>query len=184
MTMHRALCLDRDGVVNRDDGYVCRKQDFHFIEGIFDLTAAATVRGFLTVIVTNQSGIGRGYYSEQRFLRLMRWVKRQFHRRRAPITAVYFCPFHPEHGVGRYRRDSFLRKPHPGMILRALADFDIDPARSLLVGDTAGDMEAGHAAGIGRLFCLRQDDICLPLPEYDNLRQVKRLTDIIPALDF
>lgn len=183
MTGYRALFLDRDGVINRDDGYVCKKRDFHFIEGIFELTAAAVVRGYLPVIVTNQSGIGRGYYSERQFLRLMRWVKRQFHRRRAPIAGVYFCPYHPQHGIGRYKRDSILRKPQPGMLLRAAADFRLDLERSLLVGDSVGDMEAGRAAGVGRLFWLRRNGNAPTNIDYDNMRQVERLVDIIPLLD-
>lgn len=183
MTGYRALFLDRDGVINRDDGYVYRKKDFHFIEGIFELTAAAVVRGFLPIIVTNQSGIGRGYYSERRFLRLMRWVRRQFHRHRAPIAAVYYCPFHPEHGIGRYRRDSFLRKPRPGMLLRAAADFRLDLQRSLIVGDSVGDMEAGRAAGVGGLFYLNCNDSPPGMTKYDNIQHVSRLIDIVPALD-
>lgn len=183
MTGYRALFLDRDGVINRDDGYVYRKKDFHFIDGIFELTAAAVVRGFLPIIVTNQSGIGRGYYSERQFLQLMRWVRRRFHRHRAPIAGVYFCPFHPEHGIGRYRQESFLRKPRPGMLLRAAADFHIDLQRSLLVGDSPGDMEAGRAAGVGRLFYLCRDTTPSKITEYDNIQQVSRLIDIIPALD-
>lgn len=183
MTGYRALFLDRDGVINRDDGYVYKRKDFHFIEGIFELTAAAVVRGFLPIIVTNQSGIGRGYYSERQFLRLMRWVRRQFHRRRAPIAGVYFCPFHPEHGIGRYRQDSFLRKPHPGMLLRAATDFRLDLQRSLLVGDSPGDMEAGRAAGVGRLFYLSHDNAALTMTKYENIRQVSSLIDIVPALD-
>lgn len=184
MTTHRALFLDRDGVINRDDGYVRRKQDVHFIEGIFPLTAAAVARGFLPIVVTNQSGIGRGYYDERQFRRLMRWMKREFLRRRAPLAAVYFCPYHPEHGIGRYRRDSPLRKPHPGMLLRAAADFRLDLHRSILVGDAVTDMEAGIAAGVGRLFHLRRDAAAALPPACGALREVRRLADIIPALDF
>ena len=183
MTGYRALFLDRDGVINRDDGYVYRRKDFHFIDGIFELTAAAVVRGFLPIIITNQSGIGRGYYSEHRFLQLMRWVRRRFHRHRAPIAGFYFCPFHPENAIGRHRQATFLRKPPPGMLLRAAADFHLDLQRSLLVGDSPGDMEAGRAAGVGRLFYLCPDATPSKITEYDNIQQVSRLADIIPALD-
>ena len=175
MTTHRALFLDRDGVINRDDGYVHRKQDVHFIEGIFPLTAAAVARGFLPIVVTNQSGIGRGYYDERQFRRLMRWMKREFLRRRAPLAAVYFCPYHPEHGIGRYRRDSPLRKPHPGMLLRAAADFRLDLHRSILVGDAVTDMEAGIAAGVGRLFHLRHGAAGDPPPILGELWGIRHL---------
>lgn len=181
---NRALFLDRDGIINRDYGYVHRRKDFHFIDGIFELTAAAVRRGFLPIIVTNQSGIGRGYYSERQFNRLMRWVRQQFSRHHAPVAAVYFCPCHPQHGIGRYRRDSFLRKPHPGMLLKAARDFRLDMARSVLVGDSVTDMDAGLAAGTGRLFYLNPDR---PLPDearYTNILCPDSLPDIVRYLDF
>ncbi len=184
MTKNRALFLDRDGVINVNYGYVHRKGDFHFIEGIFELAAAATARGFLPVVVTNQSGIGRGYYSERQFNRLMQWVCLQFKRRRAPIAGVYFCPYHPEHGVGRYRRDSPFRKPRPGMLLKAARELHIDLERSVIVGDSASDMKAGAAAGVGRLFYLRSDETA-PLPELPpEVRIVRSLTAIVPELNF
>ena len=181
--MQKAAFLDRDGVINADHGYVSQPENFEWLPGVFEACRELARLGYAIVVVTNQSGIGRGYYSERQFLRLMRWVRRQFHRRRAPIAGIYFCPFHPEHGIGRYRQDSFLRKPHPGMLLRAAADFRLDLQRSLLVGDSPGDMEAGRAAGVGRLFYLSHDNASLTMTKYDNIRQVSSLIDIVPALD-
>jgi D-glycero-D-manno-heptose 1,7-bisphosphate phosphatase len=149
------LFLDRDGVINVDHGYVHKPEKFEFIDGIVELVAAANARGYLVVVVTNQAGIGRGYYTETDFHALMAWVREQFSNRGAHIDAVYFSPFHPEHGMGRYRRDSDCRKPAPGMLLRAKEELHIDLAHSILIGDKPSDMQAGQAAGVGMLlhFC-------------------------------
>src|SRR5690606_25131903 len=91
----RALFLDRDGVINVDHGYVHRKEHFEFIDGIFELVAEAVARNFLVIIVTNQAGIGRGYYTEEQFQILMEWVRSEFARRAGRIDDVYFCTYHP-----------------------------------------------------------------------------------------
>src|SRR4029079_2746485 len=98
--MRKALFLDRDGVINIDRGYVCAQDDFEFVDGIFDVCRHATSLGYLIIVVTNQAGIGRGYYSEEDFTQLPEWMCRAFGEQGAPIAKVYFCPFHPEFGVG------------------------------------------------------------------------------------
>jgi D-glycero-D-manno-heptose 1,7-bisphosphate phosphatase len=152
-----ALFLDRDGVINIEKNYVHRVEDFEFVEGIFDLCRAATQRGMLLVVVTNQAGIGRGYYTEAQFHALTAWMQARFEEQGAPIAKVYFCPFHPEHGVGEYRKESFDRKPNPGMILRAKDELGIDLRRSALVGDKASDIAAALAAGVGYTILLGDD---------------------------
>jgi len=147
--MAKALVLDRDGVINEDHGYVCRVEDFDFIDGIFDLCRTARDNDFLLILVVNQSGIGRGHYDEAQFHRLTDWMKEQFDSKGAPITAVYFCPYHPTAGVGRYRRESSCRKPAPGMLLQAAKDHDLDLASSAMLGNARSDMEAAAAAGVG-----------------------------------
>lgn len=147
--MRAALFLDRDGVINVERNYVHRVEDVEFIDGIFTLCQAAKNAGLAIVVVTNQAGIGRGYYTEDQFRTLMDWMKERFAERGVVIDAVYFCPFHPEHGVGVYKQDSFDRKPNPGMILRAQADLDIDLGASCLIGDKASDIAAARAAGVG-----------------------------------
>jgi D-glycero-D-manno-heptose 1,7-bisphosphate phosphatase len=94
-----ALFLDRDGVINVEKNYVHRVEDFEFLDGIFDLCRAAIERKMPIVVVTNQAGIGRGYYSEAQFQTLTEWMKDRFEEERAPISAVYFCPNHPEQGI-------------------------------------------------------------------------------------
>ncbi len=149
----KALFLDRDGVINHNgDGYIYRREDFQFIPGIFELVAGARKAGYLVVVVTNQSGIGRGKYTEEDFNRLMDWVKGEFRARGGDIDAVYFCPFIPGASLKEYDKDSDCRKPGPGMILKAAEDLNIDLAASIMVGDQDKDVRAGRASGVGRLY--------------------------------
>ncbi len=147
--MRRALFLDRDGIINIDHGYVHRPEQVAFVPGIFALCRLAAARGLLLVVATNQSGIGRGLYTEGDFHALMRWMGERFARERAPLHAVEFCPDHPEHGIDPYRRENLRRKPGPGMLLDAAAAHGIAPGASLMLGDKASDMQAALAAGIG-----------------------------------
>jgi len=151
----RALFLDRDGIINHDPGYVFRIEEFVFIDGIFELCRAAVSYGYLLIVVTNQAGIARGYYSEADFLRLTGWMCHRFEKERAPITKVFYCPSHPQHGKGDYLAESFDRKPNPGMLLRAAAEFQISLADSVMLGDKESDMEAARRAGIELRILLR-----------------------------
>jgi D-glycero-D-manno-heptose 1,7-bisphosphate phosphatase len=145
-----ALFLDRDGVINVDHGYVHRPDQFEFIPGIFELVRfAANELRCPVVVVSNQSGIGRGYFDEPAYHELTRWMRQRFAAENAPIARVYHCPYHPLHGIGPYRADHPWRKPKPGMILQAAADLDLDLGRSAIIGDAMSDIEAGAAAGIG-----------------------------------
>ena len=148
MTLRRALFLDRDGVINVDHAYVHKKENFEFIDGIFDLCRTAAALGYRIFVVTNQAGIGRGYYTEQDFLILTEWMCGEFRKEGVEIDKVYFCPTHPVHGVADYKVASPFRKPGPGMILQAAEEFGIDLARSVLVGDKETDIKAGIASGI------------------------------------
>jgi len=135
-----ALFLDRDGVINHDYGYVNRKEDFHFIEGIFDLCRHAKARGLLIFVITNQSGIERGYYTEADFLYLTDWMKQRFIEENVPLDGVYYC--------SAYTATSYFRKPQPGMILQAAEAFDIDLENSILIGNKETDIQAGIAAKV------------------------------------
>ena len=149
-----ALFLDRDGIINEDRGYVHRIRDFAFRDGIFALCRAAQARGYGLVVVTNQAGIGRGYYTEEDFHALTHWMLGVFHAEGVGFLGVEFCPDHPVHGIGRYRRENIRRKPGPGMILDACAAHRLDPAHSVMLGDRATDMQAAAAARIGRPILL------------------------------
>lgn len=149
MTARRALFLDKDGVINVDRGYVCSPERTDFIHGIFDVCRAATLSGFLNVVITNQAGIARGYYTEADFLAYMDWVRNEFRKQDAQLDAIYHCPHHPTHGIGEYLRDCACRKPKPGMILAAARDMDLNLNGSVLLGDSTWDVAAGQAAGVG-----------------------------------
>jgi D-glycero-D-manno-heptose 1,7-bisphosphate phosphatase len=151
----RGLLLDRDGVINVDRTYVHRVEDFDFMPGIFDLARTA-VRdlGWAVVVVTNQSGIGRGLYSEEAFAVLTHWMSERFAAEGCALTDVLFCPYHPTAGIGRYKMDHPWRKPRPGMILEASLRHGIKLSRSALVGDSDNDIAAGNAAGVGLLIKL------------------------------
>lgn len=147
-----ALFLDRDGVINVDTNFLYRPEECVLIDGIASLVRTANQHGYVTCVITNQSGIGRGFYTEQDFQILMQHIRVELQRDGARLDAVYFSPFHPIHGLGRYQRDTDCRKPAPGMLLRAAREHNLDLSRSLLVGDRCSDLLAGDNAGIKRLF--------------------------------
>lgn len=147
----RALFLDRDGVVNEEIGYLSRPEEVRFMPGIFELCRRAQAFGYRLIIVTNQAGIARGYYTEEDFHKLMRWMHAEFAREGVMLDRYYFCPHHPEQGVGAYRKECPDRKPNPGMLLRAAAEFNLDMGQSIFVGDRCSDVAAGRAAGVGTL---------------------------------
>lgn len=172
-----ALFLDRDGVINIDRAYVSRQEEFEFVDDIFELCRHAKQLGFLIFVVTNQAGIGRGYYTEKDFLKLTDWMCEVFRKEGAPIDKVYFCPTHPEHGIGQYKVDSHYRKPGPGMILQAADEFDVDLGSSVLVGDTESDIAAGLAANVrfNLLYCPQKSLVPIETAAYavvENLKQV------------
>ncbi len=146
---NKALFLDRDGVINIDYGHVGKIEDFHFMEGIFKLCQRAHNAGYLIIIVTNQAGIAKGYYTEEQFLKLTKWMESEFLKNDIKIAKTYYCPYHIEGKVEKYREDSFDRKPNPGMLFKAIAAFNIDPQSSIMIGDRQTDMMAAENAMIG-----------------------------------
>ena len=149
-----ALFLDRDGVLNEDRGYVHRWADFRWIAGAREAVAAFNRAGWLVIVVTNQSGVGRGLYTEAEMHALHAHMQSDLRDLGAHIDTFYHAPQHPDAELAAYRHpDPPLRKPNPGMILQALADWPIDKARSVLVGDKPSDLEAAARAGVrGVLF--------------------------------
>ena len=165
----RAAFLDRDGVVNLDRDYVHRIEDFEFVPGVFEAAHLLRRMGFVLVVVTNQSGIGRGLYDVPRFNVLTDWMKQRFIDEGAELAAVYFCPHHPTEAVPPYRQACSCRKPEPGMLLTAASDLDLDLGASAMFGDRAGDLEAARRAGVPARYLLGTDGAGMPdaLPDPD-----------------
>lgn len=151
----KAFFLDRDGVINFDSGYVHKKEDFEFLDGVFIACNIIKEHGYKIIIITNQAGIGRGYYSEDDFKLLNKWMVDVFVNEGIIIDDVYFCPHHPESATGHYLLDCECRKPQPGLILKALSEHNISPDASVMVGDKVSDIEAAKRANIKSSFFVK-----------------------------
>ena len=146
--MNKAVFLDRDGVINLDKGYVHTLDDFEYIEGVFEACRQLKIMGYKLIVVTNQSGIARGLYSEDDFESLTEWMDWNFEDKGVTLDGIYYCPHHNEVGIGEYKIDCECRKPKPGMLLSAAKFLKIDLSQSVMVGDKLADINAGMAAGI------------------------------------
>lgn len=173
----RALFLDRDGVVNEEVGYLHRAEEVRFVEGIFSLCRTAAALGYRLIVVTNQAGIARGYYSEADFDALMKFMREMLREEGVELDAVYYCPFHPEHGVGKYKREHEDRKPGTGMLRRGAREFRVNLSESVLVGDRCSDVGAANAAGLRQAFLISGTEAADCGGDYlrvDSLAEVER----------
>ena len=152
--MNKAIFLDRDGTLNLDHGYVHEIDQFEFIEGSIEALKQLKAMGYLLVLVTNQSGIARGYFSEEAFLQLTEWMDWSLADRGVDLDGIYYCPHHPE-GQGEFRQDCDCRKPKAGMLLQGIKELNIDPKQSIMIGDKIEDLMAGKAAGMGQNILVR-----------------------------
>ena len=150
-----AVFLDRDGVINQDTGYVSCVDDFHFIDGAIEALQILKQKGYCLVLVTNQSGIARGYFSEKQFMHLTEWMDWSLADHDVDLDGIYYCPHHPTEGEEPYRQACDCRKPAPGMLLDAAKDLAIDLAGSYMVGDKAADLQAAKAAGVSHKILVR-----------------------------
>jgi D-glycero-D-manno-heptose 1,7-bisphosphate phosphatase len=165
-----ALFLDRDGVLNEDPGYVHRWEDFRWIPGAREAVAAFNRAGWWVFVVTNQSGVGRGYYEEDDVVRLHAHMTESLAEVGAHIDAFYYCPQHPEATLETYRHpDPPDRKPNPGMILRALAEWSVNREASIMVGDKPSDLEAARRAGVRALHFTADNLMTFLEPELKRL---------------
>lgn len=142
--------LDRDGVLNQDNGYVHRVEDFTWMDGCINGLQNLTILGFELIVVTNQSGIGRGYYTESQYQHLTQWYREALHQKGIELLDVLHCPHTPEDGCN-------CRKPKPGLFQQALRLHPrIDVKSSVMIGDKLSDLSAAHLAGLERLYWLTQ----------------------------
>lgn len=144
---NKAIFLDRDGTLNVDHGYVHQIDDFEFIEGVIPTLRKLKEMGYLLVLITNQSGIARGYFSEDQFLQLTEWFDWSLAEQGVDFDGIYYCPHHPE-GQGEFKQDCDCRKPKAGMFNQAIEHLDIDPKQSVMVGDKLEDLLAAENAGV------------------------------------
>jgi len=172
-----AIFLDRDGVINADHGYVYQWSDFEILPGVEQALAALQAMGYALVIVTNQSGIGRGLYNESDVESLHNALREHLAKHNIELSGIYFCPHHPSAAKGAYLQDCTCRKPAPGLLLAAGEELNIDFSRSVMVGDKSSDMEAGRRAGLSRLFWVNDQ-------ASDTIADVTRVASLaqLPAL--
>jgi D-glycero-D-manno-heptose 1,7-bisphosphate phosphatase len=150
----KAVFLDRDGTINVEKNYLYRIEDFEFIDGAPGAIKRLREGGYLIVVVTNQSGVARGYYTLEDVDRLHRYIQRELSEFGTAIDAFYTCPHHPTSGLGELRQECDCRKGRPGMLLQAAAEHHIDLAGSFIIGDKCADIEAGRRAGCAPLMVL------------------------------
>jgi D-glycero-D-manno-heptose 1,7-bisphosphate phosphatase len=150
----RAVFLDRDGTINVEKNYLHKVEDFEFIPGSPEAIKRLKDAGFIVIVVSNQSGIARGYFDEQALETLHRHVQEELAEHGTSIDAFYFCPHHPEQGLGAYKVVCECRKGAPGMLLQAAREHGIDLEQSFMVGDKLADIEAGRRAGCRSVLVL------------------------------
>ena len=144
----KAVFFDRDGTLNEDVNYLHKIEDFRWCEGAIDAIRYCNEKGYLVIVVTNQSGVARGYFPEEDVRQLHTWMNRELMEQNAHIDAFYYCPHHPEGTVAEYAKLCACRKPATGLVDAACSSFRIDRARSFLVGDRESDLECAKNAGV------------------------------------
>lgn len=146
--MERIVFLDRDGTLNEEVHYLHKPSDLVLLPGVGEALRTLKEAGYRLVVVTNQAGVARGYYGEEDVKNLHAYMNRILTPQGAAIDAYYYCPHHPEHGIGAYKRTCRCRKPGTGMFERAAERFDVDKAHSFMIGDKLLDVEAGRNFGL------------------------------------
>ena len=177
-----AVFLDRDGVINVDTGYVYEVDDFQFIDGVIEALLKLKQKGYLLVVVTNQSGIARGYFTEDQFMNLTEWMDWSLADRGIDLDGIYYCPHHPQGTVEEFRQTCDCRKPHPGMLISARDYLHIDMAASYMVGDKVEDMQAAAAASIGTKVLVRTGKPVTPEAENAADWVLNSLADLPEAI--
>ncbi len=146
--MKKAVFFDRDGVINHDHGYINRIEDYHFIDGAKEAIKLCHDKDYMVFVVTNQSGIARGLYSEENVKILHEYIQEELKKIGTHIDEFAYCPHHPEGKVKEYSIDCKCRKPKGGMLLKFIEKYDIDTSQSFIIGDKESDIEAGKNAGV------------------------------------
>jgi D-glycero-D-manno-heptose 1,7-bisphosphate phosphatase len=175
MAINRAVFLDRDGTINVEQEFLHRPEEFRFIPGAVQAIRLLNEAGFRVIVVSNQSGIARGYFDEAAVIRLHRYMDSELTRSGASIDAYYFCPHHPDYSNDDDGKKCGCRKPLPGMLLKASADFSLDLPASFIIGDKLADVQAGLNAGCRAILvrtgygAWEESRVPADVPVYDDL---------------
>lgn len=145
---NKAIILDRDGTINVEKDYLHKIEDFEFEKGVIEGLKILSELGYIFVVVTNQSGIARGYYTEEDLQNLNLYINKLLEKEGLKIEKFYYCPHHPEKGIGKYKVECNCRKPNTGMLEEAIKEFNIDREKSFMVGDNISDIKAGINADV------------------------------------
>ncbi|WP_198306195.1 D-glycero-beta-D-manno-heptose 1,7-bisphosphate 7-phosphatase [Arcobacter vandammei] len=172
----KIIYLDRDGVINEDFGYVSQISNFKFVDGVFEACKSFIDLGYEIIVVTNQSGIARGYYSLEDFKTLTNFMLDEFRKQGINILKVYFCPHSPEVNCE-------CRKPKDGMILQSLNDFSIDLKNSWLIGDKISDIECAKNGNIANKILIDEEKVSnseffVAKNLFDSLKYIKAKNEI------
>lgn len=152
--MRKVIFLDRDGTINVEKSYLHKWEDFEFEKNAIEGLKKLKDLGYEFIVVTNQSGIGRGYYTEEDLVTLNNQMTEKLKEFGIEILECFYCPHHPEKGIGKYKVDCNCRKPNPGMLLEGIKKYDVDVENSFMIGDKKGDLEAGKKAGLKSILVL------------------------------
>lgn len=156
--LRKAVFLDRDGVINKDKAYVHRWEDFEFVPGAIEGIKKLQDSGYTLVIVTNQSGLARGYYTEEEYMQLTDALRQHLASYGVQMAGIYHCPHHPNGTVPAISIDCNCRKPAPGMLLQAASELSLSLPDSILIGDKPSDIEAARSAGVGRAYLVKSEN--------------------------
>ncbi len=169
--MNKAVFLDRDGTINVDKDYLYRIEEFEYLPGVIEALKTLQDRGYLLIVITNQSGIARGYYSEDDYIKIDRWMKEDLKAKEVSIAASYYCPHHPNAIVKMYRYECGCRKPGTELFWRAQRDFNIDMSKSFAIGDKERDLEICKEAPVKGILMKDKnwEEVISEILKYENI---------------
>lgn len=180
--MNKAVFLDRDGTINVEKDYLCKIEEFEFLPGVIEALQALQKAGYLLIIITNQSGIARGYYQENDLRMLNDWMVMTLEDKGIHISGVYYCPHHPSASIEKYRIDCDCRKPKIGLYWKAIKEFDLDVSSCFAIGDKIRDCSICKSTECrGFLIATNEDDNIIQQVKMGDFHNVEYAVDLYDA---